>query len=212
VAQLPALALVALALAAVSTSPALADGDPASDVLLVQKVFYPYQPQVSPSLERALEAALASLERASGVPFKLAIIGTAPELGLVPEYFGHPQAYARFLDREISFNAPQPLITVMPSGYGVIPARYAPALARLTVVAHEGSNGLARSAIDAVVALSRYLGHPVTPPAVRSAGSTGSSPAALVFAVPVALLLLAGLLLAGRRRVRTRRSRPSGRD
>jgi hypothetical protein len=209
--RLPTFTLVALALAAAPPTAVLADGDPASDVLLVQNVFYPYQPKVSPSLERALEGALGSLGRASGVHFKVAIIGTAPELGLVPEYFGHPQAYARFLDREISFNAPQALVTVMPAGYGVMPARYSPAVAHLAVDTHEGSDGLTRSAIDAVVALSRQIGHPVAPPSVRPSASSGSSTPGLVFAAPVALLLLAGLVLATRRRVEKRRS-DQGRD
>ena len=209
---LAAAAVAVVALTGQGITTAGADGDPASDVLLVQNVFYPfYQPKVNPAFERALEAALAATGRASGVHFKVAIIGTAPELGLVPQYFGHPQAYARFLDREISFNAPQALLTVMPAGFGAIPASYAPAVAHLAVDTHEGSNGLTRSAIDAVVALSRHLGHPIPPPSVRLSASSGSSPPGLVFAAPVALLLLAGLVLAARRRVQKRRSNP-GRD
>ncbi len=194
------IALAAMALACGRPSPARADGDPASDVLLVQNVFFPYQPKVSGSLERALEATLASVARATHVPFKVAIIRSVPDLGLEPQYFGHPQAYASFLDREISFNSPlQPLITVMPSGFGVIPARYAPALARVPVNSGEGSDGLTRSAIAAVVALSRSLGHPVSPPRISAAASPSSSPELVAFAVPVGLLVIGGLVLAMRR-------------
>ncbi len=188
---------------------ARADGDPASDVLLVQNVFYPYQPKVRPSLEAALEEALRSSARASGVRFKVAIIGTAAELGLVPGYFGRPQAYARFLDREISFNAPQPLITVMPAGFGVMPAKDAPALAGLRAQAHEGSNGLTRSAIAAVLAVDRYLGHPIPPPSIRPATGHSSSSAPLTFGLPLGLLLILGLVLLVRGR---RHSRAAERD
>jgi hypothetical protein len=194
------IALTATLLACGRASPAGADGDPASDVLLVQNVFYPYQPKVSGSLERSLEGVLASVARSSHVPFKVAIIRTAPELGLVPQYFGHPQAYASFLDREISFNtAPQPLITVMPSGFGVIPARYAPVVGHLPVNNGEGSDGLTRSTIAAIVALSRSLGHPVSAPHLSPATASSSSPGLVVFVVPVALLLIGGLVLALRR-------------
>ncbi len=195
-----ATALAVLALASVGSAPARADGDPASDVLLAQNVFFPYQPKVSPGLEAALEAAIGSAGRATGVHFKVAIVLTAPELGLEPQYFGRPQAYARFLDREISFNQPQPLITVMPDGYGVVPSRLRGAIAHLPVRNGEASDGLTRSAIDVVLALSRHLGHPIPAPSVRAAGSSGSGTSGLVFAVPVAVLTLGGLAFAAWRR------------
>ena len=81
-----ALAIVAIVLAPPSP-PAHADGDPASDVLLVQDVFYPYRPKVSASLEAALEKSLQALARAGGPHLKVAIIGAPSELGLLPEYF-----------------------------------------------------------------------------------------------------------------------------
>ena len=98
-------------------------------------------------------------------------------------------------------NAPQSLITVMPSGLGVSPARYGAALAGVRVDRTHGSDGLTRSAISAVRAVSRYDGHPIPAPRLAVAGA-GSGPPAVVFAVPVALLLAAGVALAlrGRRR------------
>lgn len=202
--------LVSLAVASSATAvgSARADGDPASDVLLAQNVFYPYQPKVDPRLERTLESTLVAAGRASGAHFKVAIIESAPELGLVPQYFGHSQAYANFLDREISFNAPQALLTVMPSGYGVVPARDRPAVARIAVSSKEGSDGLTRSAIAAVLALSRYLGHPIPQPPIASRGSSGGAPPGLVFGLPVALLLSAGLTFAALGRRRRRSPRP----
>ena len=134
--------LIPLAFLALGPYRALADGDPASDVLLGQDVFYPYQPKVSPTLEAGLEKTLHAAARAAGLHLKVAIIGTAEELGLVPNLFGHPQAYARFLDREISFNQPQQLLVVMPAGFGAMPARLAGALARVPVYKQQRSDGL----------------------------------------------------------------------
>ena len=185
-------------------SPARADGDPASDILLVQNAFFPLQPKVSSSLERRLEGVLAAAARATHVPFKVAIIGSQLDLGLEPQFFGHPQAYASFLDREISFNiAEEPLVTVMPAGFGVVPVRDAPALAHVRLDSRHSSDGLTRSAIAAMFALSRYLGQSVkASPAAPAATSTSSSPGPIVFALPVVLLVLGGRFLV------LRRSRP----
>jgi len=203
------LVCVALALActlACGAPPAArADGDPASDVLLVQDVFYPYRPKVSASLEAALEKSLRALALAGGRQYRVAIIGAPDELGLVPEYWGHAQAYARFLDREISFNRPQSLLTVMPSGLGVMPAAAAPGLADVPVDASHSSDGLARSAVLALVALARHEGHPIAMPSLAGSAPRGGGPGALVFALPAALLGLAGLLALRRGRRGARR-------
>jgi len=49
-------ALVALAVLALLPAAAAADGDPASDVLLAQDVYYPYAPKVSKPMSTALIA------------------------------------------------------------------------------------------------------------------------------------------------------------
>src|SRR4051812_43228004 len=107
--------LLALTLPA---APARADGDPASDVLLLQDVFTPYQPEVPKPVVNGLSATLKKA-RAAGYPLKVAVIASKNDLGSVPQFFGRPQPYATFLEREIAFNKPEPLLTVMPAGYGV---------------------------------------------------------------------------------------------
>jgi hypothetical protein len=190
-----------------SAPPVAADGDPASDVLLAQNVFYPYQPRVSGALEAALSAVLREASSA-GLNLKVAIIGSAPELGLVPSLFGHPQAYARFLDREISFNQLQPLLVVMPAGFGLAAAGPASALAGVSVDQQHRSYGLTRSAILAVVALASARGHPIATPSIPRFSSPGSSPPALlIFGVPAALLALGGLLAMRSARARGARAR-----
>jgi hypothetical protein len=188
-------------------APARANGDPASDVLLAQDVFYPYQPKIGANLEAAMNTAL---HRAGtvGLHLKVAIIATPEELGIVPKLFGHPQAYAEFLDREIRFNGPQSLLVVMPAGFGVVSAGPPAALAGLSVDARQRSYGLTRSAILAVIALARATGHPVAAPAIPPASSGGGgTPALLVFGVPVAVLILGGLIAARRGRARRVRDR-----
>src|SRR3954453_3989674 len=107
-----------LATAMLVPAPAAADGDPASDTLLGQNVFYPYQPKVSPAVAARLNAETAAAKRA-GFPLKVALIASPLDLGVIPDLFGKPQKYADFLDQEISFQGKQPLLVVMPAGYGV---------------------------------------------------------------------------------------------
>ena len=66
-------ALVALAVLALLPAAAAADGDPASDVLLAQDVYYPYAPKVSKPMSTALNGLLARV-RKSGYPMKVALI------------------------------------------------------------------------------------------------------------------------------------------
>ncbi len=63
---------------------ALADGDPASDVLLGQNVFYPYKtPSVPASLMKSLNGATAAAAKAH-FPIKVALISGPLDLGVVP--------------------------------------------------------------------------------------------------------------------------------
>jgi hypothetical protein len=202
-------ALVALVAMGYRATPSSADGDPASDVLPVRDVFFPYQPNVSPSLEAAAEKTVHAAG-AAGFSLKVAIIGTPLELGLVRQLWRRPQAYAEFLDREISFNEPKKLLVVMPNGFGVVPAPLARALARVPIDTRHGSDGLTRSAILAVVALARSQGHPVSAPSLSTSSSRSSPPALLVFGLPAALLALVGVMLMVRGR--RRRSGPEGRE
>jgi hypothetical protein len=194
---LPAVLAVILAMA----SPARGNGDPASDYLLVAPVFYPYQPQTAPALRQALEGAIGQLH-AKGLNLKVAIIGSPVDLGAVPNLFGKPQVYADFLEPEISFNRQQPLLVVMPAGFGLSQAGSQDALRGLAVDASHQANGLARSAILAVVALAQASGKPISVRGIPSATATskgGVSPL-ITFGAPVALLLVVVIVVSLRRR------------
>ncbi len=192
------LALLAIALSSWAVAPrALADADPASDILLGSPAFYPYQPAVSAPLQHDLERALAQL-KAKGLNLKVAIIGSPVDLGAIPNMFGRPQVYAGFLAREISFNQPQPLLVVMPAGFGVSHAGPPGALAGLTVDSSHQADGLARSAILAVERIARADGRPISAGAIPSVsgGSGGGTSPLITFGGPAVLVVL-GALAAG---------------
>lgn len=175
-----------------AASGALADGDPASDVLVGSPVFFPYQPTVSAPLQRSLEETLAML-RARGLDLKVAIIGNPYDLGAVPDLFGRPQAYAEFLEQEISFQHPQPLLVVMPAGFGLVRAASAAALAGLRVNKVDPPNGLARSATAAVLRIARAAGKPLDGTRTGSSGmSSGGPGAGMIVGAALVLLLLGG--------------------
>jgi hypothetical protein len=195
--------VVAAALALVPAS-ARADGDPASDVLLLQDVYLPYAPGVPQSLGKTITNLLKATRKA-GFPLKVAIIADARDLGAVPQFFGRPQSYAPFLESEIAFNSKKPLLAVMPEGFGVaaMPRGTENALEGIDPPGSADGDKLGRATVMAIVKLSEAAGHPVpTPklPKVSSGGGGGNTSPVLVFGVPVALLALVGLLLAVRRR------------
>jgi hypothetical protein len=191
---------------AVIPSSAAADADPASDFLLQARVFYPYQPATSPEIRRALEGALAQLAT-KGLDLKVAILDSPTDMGGVSNLWNMPQRYSDFLASEISFNTRPPLLVVMPAGFGVTHAGAQGGLNGLPVDSSHAADGLARSAIMAVVRLARANGKPIdTPPIPGVAGvikRNGSGPSPLVFAAPVLLVTLAAVaaaLLSRRRR------------
>ena len=201
-------------MAPIGTNPssAAADADPASDVLLAQNVYYPYQLHTDPPLEAAMNRVLSSAARA-GLPLKVAVIGSSLDLGAIPNFFGHPQQYAQFLDKEISFNDRPSLLVVMPAGFGVVAAGPSNALASLKVNTHQSAYGLVRTAVLAVVMLARSTGRTIATPLIPTSASPGSgTPTILLFAVPVALLGLGGVVLLRRRERSSHKQSPDSSD
>src|SRR5205823_1251261 len=91
---------------------ARADGDPASDELLFQNVYFPAQEPSQASTE-ALER-LASAVYRRGDRVKIAIVYDQSDLGSVPSLYGDAPGYARFLGIELGLWYVGPLIVVMP--------------------------------------------------------------------------------------------------
>jgi hypothetical protein len=200
-----ALTAIVLLAALALPSAARADGDPASDVLLLQDAYLPYSPAVPKPVADALNRMLKQT-RAKGFQLRVAVIATRNDLGSVPQFFGRPQPYATFLESEIKFNKAKPLLVVMPDGYGVaeLKPNAAAAIADVPKPAADTGDALGRAAIDAVVKLAAANGTPVPkpklpPPSGKAGGGGGTSPA-IIFGVPVLLLALGGALAAVRAR------------
>jgi hypothetical protein len=197
----------ALALVALTLLPGLAraDGDPASDMLLAQNVFYPYSPSVSNRLQGQLNAETAAASRAH-FPIKVALIASPADLGAIPSLFGKPQQYANFLDREISGSHAQPLLVVMHSGYGTQGLDLAAAIAavRLAHPAGASSDDLAEAAAAALPKLAAAAGHPIG--AVQAAASPGGGPSPVLSlaALAVAAVAASAAIIAVRRHVAKR--------
>ncbi len=203
----PLAVLLALALALVTATRAAADADPASDILLGSQVFYPYQPAVSPALRSQLQKQLGGL-KANGMNLKVAIIQSPVDLGALPSIFGKPQQYAEFLDREISFQKPQPLLVVMPNGFGLAHAGPTSSVAGVKIDKAQKSNGLAAAAVQAVDRIAKANGKSTSGGSSSSSGSSGggTSPA-IIFGIPIlVILLVVGAILVLRRRAAVRAS------
>lgn len=211
-------AWVALALCA---SPALADGDPASDYLVAQNVFVPLAP-VAPS-QRSQDALsrLVDVARHAGYGYKIAVIVNREDLGAITELFGRPQQYARFLYAEIKpFVDAAPhgtLLIVMQRGFGVVgpggtrAARAA--LARLPIPAHATPTQLTYAAASALHAIAEAEGHPLPHVTVSSSGAGrsggGGHGERWILIGCVLVLLLGGTLVAmGLRAKRAERELP----
>jgi len=207
-----AIAVAVAALYAVTAGSALGDGDPASDYLLTQPVFVPFN---SPS--PALHAQLIGLAKASaqkGYPVRVAVIQSKRDLGAIPQLLGKPDVYARFLGAEIAFAYRGRLLVVMKQGYGFTKnskpdQQGMRTLAGVPKPAGNSSDQLTRAAIVALRRVAAGAGHPlpakvaaVTPP-TGGGGGSGSSTVEIAGGVVILALLACGLLLFFARRSAT---------
>jgi hypothetical protein len=201
--------LGAAALAGGLAAVARADGDPASDYLITQPVFFPYDGKFSPELEGRL-LALAREAKAQGFPIKVALIPDSYDLGSVTVLWRRPKLYARFLGEEDASFFKQRLLIVMPNGFGFyrpghpVDAEYA-TLAKIPIP--PGDDGLVQAAISGVQALAAADGVKLAAPSHVTTPAQRNSHDRIVIIVAAAVALaLAGLLrLALRRRGTLRR-------
>lgn len=203
----PRLARVVIALllgSLIAASGALADGDPASDTLLGENVFYPYQPPVSAAAQRTLNIETSAAKRV-GFPIKVALIASPLDLGVIPELFDKPQQYANFLDTEISFMGKQRLLVVMPNGYGTqgLTAPEQQAASALHPPAGKTSTDLAQAAIVAVAKLASASGHSIKGvpgiPGQSSAGGSSSRLPILIGLIAAAIVVATAMIVLRRR-------------
>ncbi len=166
-------AAVALVVAAAAPPGALADGDPASDVLASQLVYVPGDGDFAPAQTAQLTGLLAEARRA-GVPIRVALIATQADLGSVTELWAKPQSYAQFLGQELAQVYRGRLVVAMPAGVGAYDVGTGGAQAPAAGLA--GSRGsLVTAAMRAVEDLAVTAGHRLTPPAAVARPQAGSA-------------------------------------
>jgi hypothetical protein len=185
-------AIVIAALLLAAPAAALANGDPASDVLLQAKVYFPTQ-QVSVEAANNLKAVVNSAN-AKGYAIRVALIKDETDLGTVPNLLNQAQKYSQFLGPEIRFAYKGDLLVVMPNGLGLTTTDETPPPAKaidgMQVEAGGSSDGLALTAQEAVTKLAAAAGHPLV--ATKNGGGGGGALAGVIVAVVLLLLGIVG--------------------
>lgn len=205
---LAVLAIVAL-LAAVPAG-ALADGDPASDVLAAQPLFLPQDGGI-PSAQQARLGALVAAAARQGTPIRVALIATSSDLGSITQLWRMPIGYAEFLGQELSLVYRGTLLVLMPDGVGVYHYGGLPSADR-TAVASAPAPGTGAAMGNAAIALVQRLaaasGHPLTVGNVSAprAASSGS----VLGGATGWLVLIAGAGLIAVAWTASLRARPAG--
>jgi len=184
--------------------PARADGDPASDYLLVQDVFFPLNSEVSAQQEAQLTSIVRKANRA-GFTIRVAVIATTYDMGLATVLYRRPRSYAHFLGAELELVYKGRLLVVMPNGFGFNwpkhPASRADEqLAKIPI--RSGTSGLLGAAATAVERLAADAHVDIAPtPAAPVAQSHATRDRLLIVAVALAAILAAVTIrLALRRR------------
>jgi cytochrome oxidase Cu insertion factor (SCO1/SenC/PrrC family)/thiol-disulfide isomerase/thioredoxin len=167
-----AVALLAVLLVGLPASVARADGDPGSDVLVYQNLFF----GTDAGLSVQQQAELGSLLKAAagaGFPVRVAIIASPFDLGAVTGLWRQPRTYARFLGYELSLAYKQRLLVVMPNGFGFNWPGHSPASAYRVLTGmsiRPGGDGLFDATEDAIGKLAHAS-------AVKLPSVTESAPA-----------------------------------
>jgi len=208
-------ALILAVLAAALIAPAArADGDPASDYLITQQVFYPYYSNVPKATLTELERTVADANK-KHFTIRVAVITSPYDLGSLSALWEKPQPYCRFLSLELAFAYKNRLLVVSPKGYGYV-EKTKPVPAKLalvrTIPIGKGTDGLLLTADKAVRLLAAKAG--VKLPVVKAAagGGSGSSMDTIVIAIAAAIgaALVAAIELVRRRRRHRGSTEPEG--
>jgi len=193
--------VLAVLLLAVCAGSARADGDPASDYLIGEQLFLPYDAKIPQARQREAVALLRAVNQA-GYKIRVAIIWSPYDLGAVTPLWLKPRTYARFLGAELQFIYKQRLLIVMPNGWGFnwpghpTTKEYA-ILSKIPVDPHP--LGLVAAVETAVQKLAAASGVHVQAPA-EAKGKGGHAKLIVILAITAALAVAVLLRLALRRR------------
>jgi hypothetical protein len=201
--------LLAAVLVAAATHPAAAhaNGDPASDVLITDDVFLPYQ-QPSGDQVAKLRRVIAAA-RSAGRPVRVAVIHDQRDLGAVTNLYGHPQEYANLLATELQ-NPVEPgarghqegLLIVMPAGFGTknVPEGVSRELRGVELPADADPDALVAAAGWGVQELAKAGGKPIRAEFDKPKGDDGGGGVIVTVLIVVALLAVVGVLIVVRMR------------
>ena len=183
-------ALVGVLVALLAPAAARANGDPASDVLLTDKVFLPFEAPVSKQAAQELRGTVAEANK-KGFKIRVAVIAFTGDLGTATVLWRKPQPYSKFLWSEIAFVYSNRLLVAMPSGFGFYDGKK-PIAKELRVLKamKPGTTPtpLAESTTAAVRALAKANG--VTLPKVSSGGSSSNRDRYILGTALVAFLVV----------------------
>jgi hypothetical protein len=201
-----AVLLAAACVAGLAAGAARADGDPASDYLVVRQVFFPYDAKVPRPAQQKLLAAVHSANT-QGFDIKVALIASSYDLGSVTALWRKPRQYARFLSLEDSFYFKSRLVVVMPNGLGFhFPRHDSAAAYRLisNIPVTNSPAGLANAATTAVERLAKASGVQVSTAAAAKeptpAQQSNHDRVVIIVAVLAALVVGGALRFLLRRR------------
>jgi hypothetical protein len=194
-------ALLAAVLLLCAPAAARANGDPASDYLLVQSIFLPFDAKVDPDVTARLADVIRRADKA-GFRIRVAVIGTRYDLGTAFSLYNKPQRYAEFLGLELSFQYRDRLVVVMPSGFGYsIAGRPEPAGIRvLKGLPAPGSDVTkeVEAANTAIRRLAAASGH-VLPASAGGGGSSATRDRLTIAAAATAFVALLAAIVFYRR-------------
>jgi hypothetical protein len=193
--------LAALAVVLCVPAAARANGDPASDYLLAQNLFLPFDAKVDQGAVKQLTALLQAADK-SEFRIRVAIIKTRNDLGTAFSLFKKPQRYAQFLGLELAFVYRDRLLVVTPGGYGyAIGGDPDPAASRVLQALPPPGADATKEVEAATVAVQRLAtaagleidAHP-------GGGSRAKDRIAIAAAATAGIALIAALVLYRRRR------------
>ena len=183
--------------------PAQANGDPASHILPMRRVFAPINVRVDSGALGHLDALIEEADEA-GFPIRVALIAEPSDLGTAFSLFNKPQRYAQLLGYELSFIYDDRLLIVMPEGFGYVidgkPDKEASSLLSALPPPGPGGTKQAQIAARAVDRLAVAAGHKLVVPS----GSATRDRITIAAAVVLGVAFAGGLLLY-RRQSRTLR-------
>jgi hypothetical protein len=205
------LLLVLLVVLGITLAPtaALADGDPASDVLITSTVYTPVAQKVSAPVLQQLQSTIEQATK-GGFDVRVALILDRTDLGAVPQLFGRPVQYVKLLSAELYYAWKGPLIAVQPSGIGVQnikPLGPAQAVADTVVITNPSTaDGLAQAATATIRKLAGQDGKITftTAGTATAAGPSSSSTFSATRILGGVLIVVLILLFIGQIIVRRR--------